>query len=83
MILKTQQFVEKALERAEYQYDKSVKAWSGWINGFRGVYAQGESIEDVRQELAEVLEEFLFLSFQKRQKVSGFALKISQYAKAR
>jgi predicted RNase H-like HicB family nuclease len=34
-----------------------VGEWCGWINGLPGVYAQGESVEIVRQELAEMVEE--------------------------
>lgn len=82
MTLKTQQFVEKMLMRAEYEFDDSVKEWSGWIRGFPGIYAQDKDIEGVRQELAETLEEYLFLSFQKKKPVRGFDIKIPSYAKA-
>ncbi len=41
MELKTQQFIEKALLRAEYKFDASVKQWVGWVKGFPGIYAQG------------------------------------------
>jgi len=80
MTLKTQQFIEKELVNAEYVFDDSVKEWSGWIRGFPGIYAQAKDIEGVRQELAETLEEFLFLSFQKKQPVKGFDIKILSHA---
>lgn len=82
MTLRTQKFVEKMLARAHYEFDESVKEWVGWINGFPGVYAQGDRIENVRQELAEVLEEYLFLSAQEKRSVPGFELKFPVHAKA-
>ncbi len=81
MILRTQQFVEKNLSKAEYKFDESVKEWSGWIKGFPGIYAQGKDIENVRIQLAEVLEEYLFASFQEKKKVKGFAIKMHSHAK--
>lgn len=56
------EFIERALARARYEYDDSVKQWAAWVDGFAGVYAQGKRIEDVRQELAATLEEYLLLS---------------------
>lgn len=82
MELKTQQFVEKALSKAEYKFDGSVKQWVGWIKGFPGIYAQEKNLESVRQTLAEMLEEFLFASFQQKRKVSGFNIKTNLYVKA-
>lgn len=82
MELKTQQFIEKALSRAEYKFDESVNQWAGWVKGFPGIYAQGKNIENVRQIIAEMLEEYLFASFQKQRKIPGFNLKTNIYAKA-
>ncbi|OGF63464.1 hypothetical protein A2926_00885 [Candidatus Giovannonibacteria bacterium RIFCSPLOWO2_01_FULL_44_40] len=82
MTLRTQQFIEKMLGQAEYKLDDSIGEWIGWVDGFPGVYAQGEDVETVRQQLAEVLEEYLFLSFQKKQEVPGFELKILHHAEA-
>lgn len=44
------------LMQADYEYDESVKMWAGSVRGVRGVYAQGASVEDVRQELSEMLD---------------------------
>ncbi len=57
-----QTYIEKMLERANYEYDKSVKMWVGSIAGVRGIYAQGTGVEEVRQELSEMLEENLLLA---------------------
>ena len=70
------EFIEKALLRARYEYDDSVKQWAAWIDGFPGVYAQGRRIEDVRQELAATLEEYLLLSIREGKRVSGQMMQV-------
>lgn len=83
MLLKIQRFVEDNLERAEYKFDDSVKQWAGWINGLPGIYAQADSIEQVRRELAEVTEEFVIISLQEKRKVKGLEFRpLSKYAKS-
>ena len=57
-----QTYIEKMLEQAHYEYDKSVQMWVGSIAGVRGVYVQGVGVEEVRQELSEMLEENLLLA---------------------
>lgn len=81
MVLKTQQFVGKMLEKAEYKFDEGVKEWAGWVRDFPGVYSQRPNIENVRQELAEMLEEYLFISIQEKKKLQGFVFKIPSYVK--
>jgi len=63
------------LKRAKYEHDKSVGMWAGSIAGVRGIYAQGTSVEEVRQELSEILEENLLLAIQDKKKISGFSLR--------
>lgn len=71
MKLRIQQFIEDKLSNAEYKLDDSVGEWCGWIKGFPGIYAQGKSIEVVRQELAEMTEEYILLNIFERRKVKG------------
>jgi len=83
MKVKIQQFVEDKLEHAEYAFDEGVKQWAGWIKGFPGVYSQGKSIEGVRRELAEMMEEYILTTLQKKKKIKGLNIKpILHYAKA-
>ena len=70
-----QKFIENQLLVAEYKYDESVKQLTGWLPRFRGVYSQGENVEVVRNELAEILEEQIFLSVKDRKPVRGFSLR--------
>ena len=76
-----QEFVEKIIARAHYEYDDSIERWAGWIEGFPGVYAQGKRVEEVRQELALTLEEYLLLSIRERKKIPGFAFPGKSHAK--
>ncbi|MFA6006573.1 MAG: hypothetical protein WC764_02490 [Candidatus Paceibacterota bacterium] len=62
MKLLTQQYVENRLAQAAYEYDKAVKAWVGWIDSVPGVIAQAKTLEGVRNDLAEILEERLIAS---------------------
>ena len=83
MGLKIQQFVEDKLLNAKYEFDETVGQWAGWIKGFPGVYAQADSIELARTELAEVLEEYVLVSLQEKRKVRGLNIKLVQnYAHA-
>ena len=59
MELKFYHYINQIMKKAHYEYDESVKAWSGWIKDFPGVYAQGKSIEQVRTELISTLEEYI------------------------
>ena len=75
------EFIEKAIARAHYEYDDSVKHWAAWIEGFSGVYAQGKRVEDVRQELASVLEDYLLTSIWEGRRIPGFVLPRRSHAK--
>ena len=81
MRLSLQEFVEKIIARAHYEYDNSVKQWAAWIDDFPGVYAQGKRVEEVRQELALTLEEHLLFSIRERKKIPGFVFPVKSHAK--
>ncbi|MFH1402439.1 MAG: type II toxin-antitoxin system HicB family antitoxin [Patescibacteria group bacterium] len=74
MKLKLQQFIENKLTKAHYEFDESVGQWCGSVQGVPGVYAQAESVEKVREELAEILEEWILFSLRDNQKIKGFNL---------
>ena len=74
MKLRLQRFIENKLSKAHYEFDESVGQWAGWIDSVSGVYAQGGSIESVRNELAEILEERVLMSMWEQKKVKGLPL---------
>ena len=53
-------YIQKALEKAEYK-KLDDDTWFAEIAGFQGVWANGDSVEECRRELQEVLEEWLVL----------------------
>ena len=55
------QYIQAALRRAKYEILSDDESFYGEIPGFQGVYANAETLEDCRNELAEVLEEWIFL----------------------
>ena len=54
------EYCQKALERAQYKKLED-GTWFAEIPGFQGVWANGPSVEQCRNELITVLEEWLLL----------------------
>lgn len=54
------QYIQTALRRAKYEILEDDGTFYGEIPGFQGVYANAETLEDCRNELAEVLENWIF-----------------------
>jgi len=53
-------YFEAAMRRAKYEILED-GSFYGEIPGFRGVYANDDNLEDCRQQLQEVLEDWLVL----------------------
>jgi len=54
------EYCQKALERAQYKKLED-GTWFAEIPGFQGVWANGPNVEQCRNELITVLEEWLLL----------------------
>ncbi len=54
------QYIDSAMHRARYEA-LAEGGFYGEIEGFAGVYANSNTLESTRDELIEVLEEWLFL----------------------
>lgn len=55
------QYIQAAMRQAKYEILNDDGSFYGEIPGFQGVYANAATLEDCREELAEVLEEWIFL----------------------
>jgi len=55
-------YIEAAMKKAEYEILSDDSTYYGYIPGFNGVYANAEDLETCRNELKEVLEEWIMLS---------------------
>jgi len=58
-------YIENAMKKAGYEILKDDGSFYGEIPGFDGVYSNASSLERCREELEKVLEEWLFLEYQK------------------
>ncbi len=56
-------YCEKALKKAKYK-QLNDGTWFAEIDGFQGVWGNGLTIEECRQDLLEVLEEWIILKLQ-------------------
>lgn len=65
-------YIENLLKRAEYEYDKETNSWCASVKELPGAYAQADSVEEVREQLAEVIEDYILVSLQERQPLPGF-----------
>lgn len=66
------QYIEKLLAKAEYEYDPETKSWCASVKALPGVYAQADTVEEVRSQLAEVIEDYILVSLRERQPLPGF-----------
>jgi len=74
------EYIRKAMSKAQY---KSLDdgTWFAEIPGFQGIWANGRSVEECREELMEVLEEWLFLKIRDRDpipEIDGINLKFKE-----
>ncbi|MDP2664822.1 MAG: type II toxin-antitoxin system HicB family antitoxin [bacterium] len=68
------EFLSRKLGGARYKLLKD-GSYFGEIPGLQGVWANAKNLEDCRKELQEVLEDWLLLKIQSRDKVPGFRIK--------
>jgi predicted RNase H-like HicB family nuclease len=54
------EYCQKAIEKAEYK-KLDDGTWYAEVPGFKGVWANAETVEDCRKELISVLEEWIVL----------------------
>jgi len=78
------EYCEKAIEKAEYKQMED-GSWFAEIPGFRGVWANSNTVEECRKELIAVLEEWLILKLRDRDpvpEINGLRLEIRELAVA-
>ena len=69
------EFIEWSLKKANYELLENSEWYYGEIPGFEGVWANSDTLEGCRNELKEVLEEWLILKLRKKM----FIPKVEQY----
>ncbi len=76
-------YIHAAMRRAKYEILPDDGSYYGEIPGFDGVWANAENLETCREELEEVLEEWLLLGISRNQPlpvVDGMELTIKETA---
>ena len=76
-------YILSAMKKARYEILDDNNTYYGDIPGFKGVYANADTLEGCREELEEVLEEWLFLKISRNlpiPEINGIKLKIKKIA---
>jgi predicted RNase H-like HicB family nuclease len=55
------EYIQTAMRQAEYEILPDDRSFYGEIPGFDGVYANADKLEKCREELQEVLEEWILM----------------------
>jgi predicted RNase H-like HicB family nuclease len=75
------QYIQAAMRKAKYEILSDDNSYYGEIPGFDGIYADAKTLEECRNELEEVLEEWIFLRISKNLPlpvVEGLEIKIKE-----
>jgi len=65
-------YIENLLRKAQYEYDKETKSWCASVKDLPGAYAQADTVEEVREQLAEVIEDYVLVSIREKQSLPDF-----------
>jgi len=65
-------YIEKLLKKANYEYDKQTKNWCASLDILPGAYAQAETVEGTREQLAEVIEDYILISLHEHHSLPNF-----------
>ena len=74
------EFILKKLKTARYKLLKD-GSYFGQIPGLSGVWANAKNLEDCREELQEVLEDWLLLKLRAGDKIPGFEIRRRELVK--
>lgn len=78
-------YINAAMHHAHYEFLKNDKVFYGEIIGLQGVIATGDTLEDCREELQSVLEDWIVISLQFNDPIpaiDGIAFQKKQLANA-
>lgn len=79
------QYIKAAMHKATYEILENHEGFYGEIPGFQGVYSNAPTLEECRDLLEEVLEDWVFLNIAERTplpKVSGIRLNMTRLPEA-
>ena len=62
MELSINSYIKKLLKKADYEYDKQTKSWCASVDDLPGAYAQADAKRVVKEQLVEVIEDYILQS---------------------
>lgn len=68
------QYIQNLLKKANYKYDEQTKSWCASVSSLPGAYAQAGTVEETRDQLAEVIEDYILVSLKEAKSLPGFLL---------
>lgn len=77
------EYIQAAMKTARYEFLPNDKVYYGEIPLCKGVFATSENLEDCREELREVLEEWILISVRENleiPEINNVALNIKKVA---
>lgn len=74
----TTQYIQAAMRKAKYEILEGSEGFYGEIPGFKGVWANAPTLEGCREELAEVLEEWINFRVQEGLRLPNARLESSE-----
>ena len=77
------QYIQAAMHKAKYEILSDTGEYYGEIPGFDGVYASSDNLEDCREQLEEVLEEWILIRVARHldlPKVDDLVLSVAEVA---
>ena len=72
MELSINSYIKKILKKADYEYDKQTKSWCASVGDLPGAYAQANTKKEVKERLAEVVEDYILVSIYQRKRLPNF-----------
>lgn len=77
------EYIDHTMAKARYEIVADDGTYYGSIPGFQGVYANATTLEKCREELQEVLEEWLLIRLRRNMmipRINGIDLKVRKVA---
>jgi len=63
------EYIEESLKRAHYEIIKDEEPFYGEVKELKGVWATGNSLEECRKNLRDVIEGWILISIKKNLKI--------------
>lgn len=63
------EYIEAAMKRAKYEMIEDAEPFYGEVSELQGVWATGKTLEECRENLAEVVEEWVLIKLTRKMNI--------------